>query len=69
MSSSAQQPDHDATTKSGEQPVRLEPIGDPDPSDADFADEHASTTIDDVPTVDKDVEPESPHGLGGMDLP
>jgi hypothetical protein len=45
--------------------------GDDDP-DPDFADEHDNTTADHRITAHEDLpdlEPESPRGLGGMDIP
>jgi hypothetical protein len=47
------------------------PLGDSDPEETpDFADEHDATTVDeDTSETGAEGEPESPRGLGGMDLP
>jgi hypothetical protein len=48
----------------GEKPVALEPIGDPDEGPgADFADEHQQTVVD--PDEAGDGEQESPSGWAG----
>lgn len=51
-------------------PADLPALGDPDDDQPDFAPEHERTTVgDDGDTSTGDKEPESPKGLGGMDIP
>lgn len=46
----------------------LEPLGDPEPPESDFAAEHDDTTVDEQVSAGTDeAESESPEGLGGMD--
>jgi hypothetical protein len=46
----------------------MEPIGDPDPDEGDFAAEHEDTAVDQDITAGRDeAETESPQGWSGLD--